>query len=314
MSKTDEMVPPGPGPEAAGPARIDERYRIDKEIGRGGNGARLRRPRPQARPRRCHQGPRLRPAWGRGAATIRAGGKGNVRPQSREHPRRSRHRHARRSPYIVSELLHGSTLRERLQQGALPPAEATACALQLAKGLSAAHDKGIIHRDLKPENLFITNEGQLKILDFGIAKLLAPTASESAETPASPRPRTATGSIDEGNAGLVRPVPGPRALNRCYFAARKNARARSVRGFSVTSEGGPSSISLPSSNTQIRDATFRANQISCVTTSIVVVPARSRRTESTSPRISGSSALVGSSSSRTSGSMASARAMATRCC
>src|SRR5207302_1412182 len=104
-------------------------------------------------------------------------------------------------------------------------------------------------------------------------------------------------SDDEGNAGLVRPVSRSGALNRCYFTARKKARARSVRGFSVTSEGGPSSISLPSSNTQIRDATFRANHISCVTTSIVVVPARSRRTESTSPRISGSSALVGSSSS-----------------
>src|SRR5207253_10960121 len=99
---------------------------------------------------------------------------------------------------------HGSTLRERLQRGALPPAEATAYAVQLAKGLSAAHDKGIIHRDLKPENLFITNEGQLKILDFGIAKLLAPTAPESAETTALPQPHTATGAI-VGTVGYMSP-------------------------------------------------------------------------------------------------------------
>ena len=79
-------------------------------------------------------------------------------------------------PYIVSELLQGATLRKRLGGKELSPAKAVDWALQLAQGLRAAHDKGIVHRDLKPENLFVTNEGRLKILDFGIAKLAAPSA------------------------------------------------------------------------------------------------------------------------------------------
>jgi non-specific serine/threonine protein kinase len=77
-------------------------------------------------------------------------------------------------PYIVSELLEGGTLREQLDGKPVPVAKAIEYAVQLVDGLRAAHDKGIIHRDLKPENLFITNEGRLKILDFGIAKLGTP--------------------------------------------------------------------------------------------------------------------------------------------
>ena len=73
-------------------------------------------------------------------------------------------------PYIVSELLEGETLRARMQRGRISPAEASGWALQLAEGICAAHAKGIVHRDLKPENLFITADGRLKVLDFGIAK------------------------------------------------------------------------------------------------------------------------------------------------
>jgi Tol biopolymer transport system component len=75
------------------------------------------------------------------------------------------------SPYVVSELLEGQTLRERLRSGPLPVRKAIEFAAQIARGMAAAHDKGIVHRDLKPENLFITREGQVKILDFGLAKL-----------------------------------------------------------------------------------------------------------------------------------------------
>src|SRR5213593_3632770 len=75
------------------------------------------------------------------------------------------------SPYIVSELLEGQNLREVLRQGAVPARKALDYSIQAARGLAAAHDVGIVHRDLKPENLFLTRDGRLKILDFGLAKL-----------------------------------------------------------------------------------------------------------------------------------------------
>jgi len=75
------------------------------------------------------------------------------------------------APYIVTELLEGETLRARLSGGALSVRKATDYAIQMAHGLAAAHEKGIVHRDLKPENLFLTNDGRVKILDFGLAKL-----------------------------------------------------------------------------------------------------------------------------------------------
>ena len=78
------------------------------------------------------------------------------------------------TPYIVSELLQGKTLRQRLEEGAIPIREAADYALQIAHGLTAAHDRLIVHRDLKPENLFLTLDGRVKILDFGVAKLQAP--------------------------------------------------------------------------------------------------------------------------------------------
>ena len=85
------------------------------------------------------------------------------------------------APFIVSELLEGSSLRVELEQGPLPARKASDYAAQIAQGLAAAHDKGIVHRDLKPENIFITKEGRVKILDFGLAKL-APNARGTKES------------------------------------------------------------------------------------------------------------------------------------
>jgi serine/threonine protein kinase len=85
-------------------------------------------------------------------------------------------------PYIVSELLEGQTLRERLRGGPLPIRKVVDYALQIARGLVAAHDRGIVHRDLKPDNIFITNDGRVKILDFGLAKLTRPEAGIDDQT------------------------------------------------------------------------------------------------------------------------------------
>ena len=78
------------------------------------------------------------------------------------------------APFVVFELLEGETLRTRLAGKALCPPKALDYAIQIARGLAAAHEKGIVHRDLKPENLFLTRDGRIKILDFGLAKLRPP--------------------------------------------------------------------------------------------------------------------------------------------
>jgi len=88
------------------------------------------------------------------------------------------------SLYMVTELLEGETLRERLRSSLLPARKATEYAEHVARGLAAAHDKGIVHRDLKPENIFVTHDGRVKILDFGLAKLarLGGTVTSDSET------------------------------------------------------------------------------------------------------------------------------------
>ena len=86
------------------------------------------------------------------------------------------------APYVVQELLEGETLRSVLARGNLSPREAIGYAAQIAHGLSAAHQKGILHRDLKPENLFLTEDGRIKILDFGLAKLVQPEMPTQEQT------------------------------------------------------------------------------------------------------------------------------------
>ena len=82
------------------------------------------------------------------------------------------------SPYMVCELLEGETLRERMRGGILSSRKATEIAIQVSEGLAAAHEKEIVHRDLKPENIFLTKDGRVKILDFGLAKITR-TGSET---------------------------------------------------------------------------------------------------------------------------------------
>jgi len=87
------------------------------------------------------------------------------------------------APYLVSELLEGSTLRDQLLRGAMPLRKAVDYTIQTAHGLAAAHEKGIVHRDLKPDNLFLTRDGRIKILDFGLAKLIQQPPASDPGTP-----------------------------------------------------------------------------------------------------------------------------------
>ena len=109
------------------------------------------------------------------------------------------------APYVVSELLEGETLRNILNQGPLAPRRAIYYATLIAHGLSAAHEKGIIHRDLKPENLFITADERVKILDFGLAKLIPPGGDNLVQTDvATLKAQTSAGTV-MGTAGYMSP-------------------------------------------------------------------------------------------------------------
>jgi Tol biopolymer transport system component len=97
--------------------------------------------------------------------------------------------------FVVTELLEGETLRTRIQQGPLPLRKATDIAMQIARGLAAAHDKGIVHRDLKPENVFVRNDGQVKILDFGLARSTVVSSDATETVAAVTDPGTVMGTV-----------------------------------------------------------------------------------------------------------------------
>ena len=110
-----------------------------------------------------------------------------------------------RAPYVVSELLEGESLRDRLDHGPLSSRKAIEYGTQIARGLAAAHARGIVHRDLKPDNLFITRDEHVKILDFGLAKLVQPATDETAQTDvATRRVHTDPGAV-MGTAGYMAP-------------------------------------------------------------------------------------------------------------
>ena len=111
------------------------------------------------------------------------------------------------APYLVSELLEGKTLLECIRRGALPMRTAIDYGVQIARGLAAAHDKGIIHRDLKPANLFVTREGRVKILDFGLAKLRQPREATEDQASTVTLPGVALGTIAYMSPEQVRGLP-----------------------------------------------------------------------------------------------------------
>jgi eukaryotic-like serine/threonine-protein kinase len=108
------------------------------------------------------------------------------------------------APYLVTELLEGCTLRDRLASGPFTPRKAVDLAVQVAGGLAAAHEKGIVHRDLKPENIFVCRDGRAKILDFGLAKLSLPELNDATLTTLNLENHTATG-MTMGTAGYMSP-------------------------------------------------------------------------------------------------------------
>jgi serine/threonine-protein kinase len=101
--------------------------------------------------------------------------------------------------FLVMELLEGESFRDLITKGGITTGKAVEYARAIADGLAAAHDKGIFHRDLKPENVFLTKDGRIKILDFGLAKLKLPEANLTTETP--------TATLDTAQGGLIGTVP-----------------------------------------------------------------------------------------------------------
>jgi hypothetical protein len=131
-------------------------------------------------------------------------------------------------PYLVLELLDGETLRQRLERGAMPLRSAVELAIEVCHGLEAAHARSVVHCDLKPDNLFLTADGRVKILDFGIARLTRPSGRDPADTDTKPglllgtvgyvSPEQARGLVPDGRADVF-------ALGAILYEALSGRRA-----------------------------------------------------------------------------------------
>src|SRR5258708_4502372 len=136
--------------------------------------------------------------------------------------------------YLVSELLEGETLREQVKRGLLPLRKTIDYGVQVAHGLAAAHEQGIVHRDLKPENLFITREGRVKILDFGLAKLTHP-GSETQVTTLDTEPGAVLGTVGYMSPEQVRGEPADHRSDIFALGAILFEMAAGRRAFSGSS-------------------------------------------------------------------------------
>ena len=141
------------------------------------------------------------------------------------------------APFIVSELLEGDTLRERVKSGPIAVRKATEYALQIARGLMAAHEKGITHRDLKPENVFVTRDNRVKILDFGLAKLTQDqpafaTTSAVVTVPLLTHPGVVLGTVGYMAPEQVRGLPLDQRADLFAFGAILYELLSGLRAFS----------------------------------------------------------------------------------
>lgn len=126
---------------------------------------------------------------------------------------------ADRIAFAVTELLEGGTLRARLGAGPIPVRKVIEYAVQIAEGLGAAHDKGIVHRDLKPENLFVTKDGRVKILDFGLARQILVSAAEDTSSPTLSEPGTMMGTMGYMSPEQIRGKPADHRSDLFSFGA-----------------------------------------------------------------------------------------------
>jgi hypothetical protein len=159
--------------------------------------------------------------------------------------------------YLVSELLEGETVRDRLKTGPVPLRKSIEYAAQIARGLSAAHDKGIVHRDLKPENVFVTREGRIKILDFGIAKLMGPRGGQTiaATVERGTTPGMVLGTIGYMSPEQVRGLDADHRADIFSFGAILYELLSGRRAFTGATEADTMSAILTADPPEIGDAT-----------------------------------------------------------